>query len=81
LDDVTLYLVSQPVRVDDLSAIMRNIKTFDRDFASLSRDLHLGDRADISAHQLIFDVGEAISGRDVRMAIRLRTVAPLANIG
>src|SRR5260370_19988525 len=81
LDNAALDLVAQPIRIDDLTAIMHDMKPLDRELAGLAVNLHLGDSTDIGAHQLVFDIGEAMSGYDFGIAIRLRALAPFADAG
>src|SRR5579875_1163073 len=61
---IALDLVAQPVGVDDLPAIMRDIKPADADLAAAAVDFDIGNRADIRAHELVFDIGKPAPGGD-----------------
>jgi hypothetical protein len=59
LHDAAFELVAQPIRIDDLAAVMRDMEALDCKRAGLAIDFDLGDRADISAHQLVMHAGLA----------------------
>src|SRR5262249_57632908 len=65
LDHISLDLVLQPVRVDDLPAVVHHIETRHADLTAPAVDLDLGHRADIGADEFVFDIGEPAPLRDV----------------
>src|SRR5207237_10835696 len=59
LDDVAVDLVAQPVRVDDLAAVMRHEEALDADLAGAPVQLDIGHSADVRSHDRVLDVSPA----------------------
>jgi hypothetical protein len=71
LDSASVDLVLQPVRVDDLTAVMGNEEFRDPDRAGRHRKLDFGDRG-IGAHQLVFSIGHAAANQHVAALLGFR---------
>src|SRR3954453_9650064 len=75
LDHVAFDLVPQPVGVDDLPAVVGDVDFFHADLSGLHLHVDVGDDADVSAHELVPDVGHATTVHDValgRLSLRAR---------
>jgi hypothetical protein len=72
LDSASVDLVLQPVRVDDLTAVMGNEEFRDPDRAGRHRKLDFGDRGDVGAHQLVFAIGHAAANQHVAALLGFR---------
>lgn len=75
--DRTLELAFQAVGIDDLAAIMHEGKLRPADDAGAAVNFDLGNRANIGAAQLIFDVGDPTPLGDIAASILLRRRALL----
>ena len=62
LDDVAVELVLEPIGIDDLTAIVREVEFRHPDVAARPLHLDLGHRRDIGARQLVFAIGDAAAG-------------------
>src|SRR5690606_21768971 len=65
LDDVAVELRLDTLRIDDLAAIVREVKVRHRYLAGRAVDLHVCDRPDIGAGQLVFDIRHAPAFQDI----------------